>query len=69
MVSDQDVFALTLWYTSFLLIAFFNEFRPVAFTACTDAIADYGMQKCVPSNYKYYPMDNVYFPTKCSCAA
>ena len=47
----------------------YPECRPVAFTACTDAIADYGMQKCVPSNYKYYPMDNVYFPTKWSCAA
>ena len=48
----------------------YPECRPVAFkTACTDAIADYGMQKCVPSNYKYYPMDNVYIPTKWSCAA
>jgi len=49
------------------LIAY-PECSPVAFTACTGSIAQYGKRRCVPSNYKYYTMDNAKIPTKCSCA-
>jgi len=45
--------------------------RKVAeFTACSSSMANNNnKKKCVPSNYKYYPLDKVYIPTKCSCAA
>jgi len=44
--------------------------REVAeFTACSSSMASNNKRKCVPSNYKYYPLDKVYIPTKCSCAA
>ena len=45
--------------------------RKVAkFTACSSSMANNNnKRKCVPSNYKYYPLDKVYIPTKCSCAA
>ena len=49
----------------------YPECRPVAqFTACSSSMANNNNKRtCVTSNFKYYPMDNLFIPTKCSCGA